>query len=118
MKKLIAAAFALTSFAAAQAAVNMPAGDAVAGKAAAAVCAACHGADGKGNVAMGAPNLTDKIWLHGGSLAATVTFAPVNPAPDAVIEKPADFKRGKEHGDIEWTLLLASVDIFEGGLEA
>ena len=46
MKKLIAAAFALTSFAAAQAAVNMPAGDAAAGKAAAAVCAACHGADG------------------------------------------------------------------------
>jgi cytochrome c oxidase cbb3-type subunit 3 len=28
-------------------------------------CAACHGADGKGNVAMGAPNLTDQIWLHG-----------------------------------------------------
>lgn len=46
MKKLIAAAFALTSFAAAHAAVNMPAGDATAGKAAAAVCAACHGVDG------------------------------------------------------------------------
>jgi cytochrome c oxidase cbb3-type subunit III len=30
-----------------------------------AVCAACHGADGKGNTALGAPNLTDKIWLHG-----------------------------------------------------
>jgi cytochrome c oxidase cbb3-type subunit 3 len=29
------------------------------------VCAACHGADGKGNVALGAPNLTDKVWLHG-----------------------------------------------------
>jgi cytochrome c oxidase cbb3-type subunit III len=28
-------------------------------------CAACHGADGKGNVAMGAPNLTDNVWLHG-----------------------------------------------------
>lgn len=28
-------------------------------------CAACHGADGKGNAALGAPNLTDKIWLHG-----------------------------------------------------
>jgi cytochrome c oxidase cbb3-type subunit III len=28
-------------------------------------CAACHGADGKGNIAMGAPNLTDNIWLHG-----------------------------------------------------
>lgn len=29
------------------------------------VCAACHGMDGKGNQALGAPNLTDKIWLHG-----------------------------------------------------
>jgi cytochrome c oxidase cbb3-type subunit III len=28
-------------------------------------CAACHGADGKGNAALGAPNLTDKNWLHG-----------------------------------------------------
>ncbi|GAA4014775.1 cytochrome-c oxidase, cbb3-type subunit III [Actimicrobium antarcticum] len=31
------------------------------------VCAACHGADAKGNPALGAPNLTDKIWLYGGS---------------------------------------------------
>jgi cytochrome c oxidase cbb3-type subunit 3 len=30
-----------------------------------AACAACHGPDGKGNQALGAPNLTDKIWLHG-----------------------------------------------------
>lgn len=30
-------------------------------------CAACHGADGKGNPAMGAPNLTDNVWLYGGS---------------------------------------------------
>jgi cytochrome c oxidase cbb3-type subunit III len=28
-------------------------------------CAACHGPDGKGNQALGAPNLTDKVWLHG-----------------------------------------------------
>jgi cytochrome c oxidase cbb3-type subunit III len=28
-------------------------------------CAACHGMDGKGNNAMGAPNLTDNVWLHG-----------------------------------------------------
>ena len=33
------------------------------------VCAACHGADGKGMTAMGAPNLTDKTWLYGGSVA-------------------------------------------------
>lgn len=37
------------------------------GKARFAVCAACHGMDGKGNQAMGAPNLTDNIWLYGGS---------------------------------------------------
>lgn len=36
------------------------------------VCAACHGEDGKGNQAMGAPNLTDKIWLYGGNLNAIV----------------------------------------------
>jgi cytochrome c oxidase cbb3-type subunit 3 len=35
------------------------------GKAKFAACAACHGADGKGNHAIGAPNLTDGIWLHG-----------------------------------------------------
>ncbi|MEY2928985.1 MAG: hypothetical protein RLZZ583_550, partial [Pseudomonadota bacterium] len=29
------------------------------------ICAACHGADGKGNQLVGAPNLTDNIWLHG-----------------------------------------------------
>ena len=28
-------------------------------------CAACHGPEGKGNPALGAPNLTDRIWLHG-----------------------------------------------------
>jgi len=32
-------------------------------------CAACHGAEGKGNPALGAPNLTDRIWLHGGTVA-------------------------------------------------
>ena len=38
---------------------------AAAGKKKFVVCAACHGADGKGNQAIGAPNLTDKVWLHG-----------------------------------------------------
>ncbi len=37
-----------------------------------AACAACHGAEGKGNPALGAPNLTDKVWLYGGSLATVV----------------------------------------------
>lgn len=30
-------------------------------------CFACHGKDGQGNIALGAPNLTDDIWLYGGS---------------------------------------------------
>jgi cytochrome c oxidase cbb3-type subunit 3 len=34
------------------------------------LCAACHGADGTGNQALGAPNLTDNIWLYGGSKAS------------------------------------------------
>ncbi len=32
------------------------------------VCFACHGADGKGNQMLGAPNLVDEIWLYGGDL--------------------------------------------------
>jgi cytochrome c oxidase cbb3-type subunit 3 len=28
-------------------------------------CSACHGTDGKGNPQLGAPNLTDGVWLHG-----------------------------------------------------
>lgn len=35
-----------------------------------AVCAACHGADGTGNRQIGAPNLTDRVWLYGGTEAA------------------------------------------------
>ncbi|WP_396616595.1 cytochrome-c oxidase, cbb3-type subunit III [Lysobacter soli] len=31
------------------------------------VCIACHGVDGKGNTAMGAPDLTDDYWLYGNS---------------------------------------------------
>jgi len=36
----------------------------------AATCASCHGADGKGMQAMGAPDLTDNVWLYGGSLTS------------------------------------------------
>ena len=32
------------------------------------MCVACHGADGKGNKLFGAPDLTNDIWLYGGSL--------------------------------------------------
>ena len=43
------------------------------GKSKFSVCAACHGVDGKGNKALGAPNLTDNYWLHGWGEAAIVS---------------------------------------------
>jgi len=44
------------------------AGDTAAGKVQfETICSACHGADGRGIQALGAPNLTDNIWLYGGS---------------------------------------------------
>ncbi|MDH4051397.1 MAG: cytochrome-c oxidase, cbb3-type subunit III [Rubrivivax sp.] len=54
------------------------------------VCAACHGADGKGNQALGAPNLTDKIWLHGWGEQAIVAMVNngklnVMPAQDKLL---------------------------------
>ncbi|MEE9331701.1 MAG: cytochrome-c oxidase, cbb3-type subunit III [Methylophilaceae bacterium] len=36
------------------------------------MCAACHGKEGKGNPAIGAPNLTDNIWLHGAGEASII----------------------------------------------
>ena len=43
------------------------------GKAKFTTCAACHGLDGKGNKALGAPNLTDDYWIHGWGEAAIVS---------------------------------------------
>jgi len=54
------------------------------GRAKFAVCAGCHGADGKGNPAIGAPNLTDKLWLHGwgeDAIVAMVTKGKTNVMP-------------------------------------
>jgi cytochrome c oxidase cbb3-type subunit 3 len=47
-------------------------------------CAACHGPDGKGNQTIGAPNLTDDIWLHGwgeNAIIAMVNNGKVNQMP-------------------------------------
>lgn len=47
-------------------------------------CAACHSADGKGNRMLGAPNLTDGIWLYGGdrdAITETVTNAHAGVMP-------------------------------------
>jgi cytochrome c oxidase cbb3-type subunit 3 len=41
------------------------------------LCSACHGMDGKGNPLLGAPNLTDDVWLYGGD-AATLKQTVMN----------------------------------------
>jgi cytochrome c oxidase cbb3-type subunit 3 len=49
-----------------------------------ATCSACHGPEGKGNQAIGAPNLTDKIWLHGSgeeAIVVQVTKGRINQMP-------------------------------------
>lgn len=54
------------------------------GKAKFGACAACHGMDGKGNTALGAPNLTDDIWLHGwgeNAIVAMINNGKVNQMP-------------------------------------
>ncbi|MFC3534001.1 cytochrome-c oxidase, cbb3-type subunit III [Vogesella facilis] len=50
----------------------------------AAICSACHGADGKGNQAVGAPNLSDNVWLYGGTektIIETITNGRNNQMP-------------------------------------
>jgi len=47
-------------------------------------CAACHGIDGKGNQALGAPNLTDGVWLHGwgeNAIVSIINTGKVNQMP-------------------------------------
>ena len=47
-------------------------------------CATCHGPDGKGNQALGAPNLSDELWLYGGEKAAiveTITYSRAGMMP-------------------------------------
>ena len=53
------------------------------------ICAACHGADGKGNPALGAPNLTDKVWLHGGGVENIVES--INKGRNNVMPAHQDF---------------------------
>lgn len=54
------------------------------GKSKFSACAACHGVGGAGNPALGAPNLTDKVWLHGygqESIIAMINTGKTNQMP-------------------------------------
>jgi cytochrome c oxidase cbb3-type subunit 3 len=37
------------------------------------LCVSCHGPEGLGSAALGAPNVTDRVWLYGGSFASVAT---------------------------------------------
>ena len=72
-------------------------------------CASCHGDNGKGMVDMGAPNLTDAIWLYGGdpaTIAQTVTSGRAGVMPswsarltDAEIRAVAVYVHGLGGGE-------------------
>ncbi len=71
-------------------------------------CAACHGDDGKGNREMGAPNLTDAIWLYGGdeaTIARTIARGPFGVMP----------AWGKRLGEAEVRALAVYVHQLGGG---
>ena len=57
-------------------------------------CAACHGADGKGNQQIGAPNLTDRVWLYGSTEAAiTESITKGRGVASAITRMPAHKER-------------------------
>jgi cytochrome c oxidase cbb3-type subunit 3 len=64
---------AVASYVVSQSGTQVPPDQVAAGKAHYdGLCAACHGADGRGNPALGAPNLFDNAWLYGGNVEAVV----------------------------------------------
>ena len=57
-------------------------------------CAACHGVDGKGNQQIGAPNLTDSVWLYGSTEAAiTESITKGRGVASAITRMPAHKER-------------------------
>lgn len=54
--------------------IDAPADQVAAGRAVfAANCVACHGEAGRGNTELGAPNLTDQVWIYGGDRLSIYT---------------------------------------------
>ena len=69
-------------------------------------CASCHGDAGKGKRDMGAPNLTDAIWLYGSDKAAIVEeiavmawqTVTINPRAKPISEALRDKHHFRKHG--------------------
>jgi len=76
-------------------------------------CAACHMPDGTGMQAMGAPNLTDKVWLYGGSESAIIES--ITKGRNGVMPSMAQTMGTTSNKDAKLHLLTAYVYGLGGG---
>ena len=77
-------------------------------------CSACHGVEGMGDVAVGAPNLTDAIWLYGGSaelITESITYSRFGVMPAWAEE----YRPGQGLTDAEVNAVAAYVHQLGGG---
>lgn len=77
-------------------------------------CSACHGEDGTGDISVGAPNLTDAIWLYGGSeerIVETITNSRFGVMPAWAEE----FRPGQGLSDAQINAVSAYVHQLGGG---
>jgi len=81
-------------------------------------CTACHGVDGKGIVAMGSANLTDKIWRFDGSVEGikqTINYGVNSGDPKTRVAVMPNFKAAGKLSDTDIKKLAVYVYKFGGG---
>lgn len=81
-------------------------------------CVVCHGIDGKGNQAMGAANLTDKVWRFDDTVEGikyTITYGVNSGDPKARVAVMPNFKEAGKLSDTEIKKLAVYVYNFGGG---
>lgn len=81
-------------------------------------CAGCHGEEGKGMHAMGAANLTDKLWRFEGSIEGikhTITYGVNMGDPKGRVTVMPSFKQAGKLSDAEVKKLAVYVYKFGGG---
>ena len=83
------------------------------------ICGACHGADGKGNQQLGAPNLTDDIWLYGSSVETIAATIKEGRGSNQLTPGQSAMPAQKDHlGAAKIRLLAAYVYSLGGGMPA
>ena len=83
------------------------------------ICGACHGVDGKGNQQLGAPNLTDDIWLYGSSVETIAATIKEGRGSNQLTPGQSAMPAQKDHlGAAKIRLLAAYVYSLGGGMPA